>query len=403
MSYTMPASAKFFIRWQSTDARHIDHEYFPAVDFRRDSFPADLGERFQSAGPGIILKTITAAGELIPGVSAGARHDLLRRDVDRVFAARHLPGPFLGRFYPRGWLADCTAIDGILNGDMLSFRVSGLSDERIEVDLNHPLATYALTVGGSIQELLAKQEPHGGRCNDIVADIARHGSGMQCRPAESAVDFLHPDAFARDDASTDCDFYRMPRLVQHIDTTARAIINRHYRRSIAPGATVLDLMSSWVSHLDGIADSATVSGLGMNAAELAENPRLADYVVQDLNREPRLPYANGSFDVVVCSVSVEYLVSPFDVFAEVGRVLKPGGHCIVTFSDRWFPPKVIRLWTEIHPFERMGLVLEYFRRCGQFDDMVTESWHGWPRPTDDRYYPQRLAADPVFAVSGRRR
>jgi SAM-dependent methyltransferase len=399
----MSASAEFFIRWQSTDARHIDHVYFPTVDFRRDRFPADLGVRLLMAEPGVSLETSSAAGELVPGVSASARHALLRREVDRAFAARHLPGPFFGRFYPRGWLADCSTIDGIQRRDMLPFRVSGLSDERIEVDLNHPLATYGLTIGGCIQELPEKQEQHGGRCNDIVADIARHGSGMQCRPAESAVDFLQPDSFARDDASTDCNFYRTPRLVQHIDATARAIINRYYRRLIAPGATVLDLMSSWVSHLDGIADSATVSGLGMNAAELAENPRLADYVVQDLNREPRLPYADESIDVVVCSVSVEYLVSPFDVFAELGRVLKPGGYCIVTFSDRWFPPKVIRLWTELHPFERMGLVLEYFRRPGQFHDMATESWHGWPRPMDDRYYPQRLAADPVFVVSGRRR
>jgi SAM-dependent methyltransferase len=173
--------------------------------------------------------------------------------------------------------------------------------------------------------------------------------------------------------------------------------------ALAPGARALDLMSSWVSHLDGIADTATVSGLGMNAAELAENPRLADYVVQDLNREPRLPYADGSFDVVICSVSVEYLASPFDVFAEVARVLKPGGQFIVTFSDRWFPPKIIRLWTELHPFERMGLVLEYFHRSGHFTGMATESWRGRPRPEDDKYYPQRRTADPVFTVSGHRR
>ena len=84
-------------------------------------------------------------------------------------------------------------------------------------------------------------------------------------------------------------------------------------------------------------------------------------------------------------------------------MLKPGGRCIFTFSDRWFPPKVIRLWTELHPFERMGLVLEYFRRTGQFGELATESWRGWPRPEDDKYYPQRRTADPVFAVSGQRR
>ena len=403
MSHTILASAEFFIRWQSTDTRHTDHEYFPAVDFGRDIFPADLGERMQAAGPGASRELAMAAGEQhIPGVTADNLRDLPRRGLDLAFATRHLPGPFRGRFYPRGWLSNDTAIGAIFKGDMQPFRVVGLGDERIQVDLNHPLGAYPLTVGGNICQILAGREQFVGRCNDIVADIARQGPGMQCRPLEGTVDFIHSRAFAREDASTDSDFYRTPRLVQHIDARARDIINHLYRRSIPPDATVLDLMSSWVSHLDAIPDSVTVSGLGMNAAELRENPHLTDYVVQDLNRDPRLPYDEGSFDVVVCSVSVEYLVSPFDVFAELARVLKPGGRCIVTFSDRWFPPKVIRLWTELHPFERMGLVLEYFRHSGHFTRMTTESWRGWPRPGDDKYYPQRRTADPVYAVSGQR-
>jgi hypothetical protein len=399
----MLATAEFFVDWESSDARHTDREYFTTIDFWRDIFPAGLGERLQAAGPGVTLDTASAAGELVPGAVASARHDLPRHGVDIAFTRRHLQGPFLGRFYPRGWLAECAAIDGIFKGDMQPFRVVSLDDERIAIDLNHPLAPYPLTVGGNIHEILAPRERHGGRCNDIVADVARQGPGMQCRPAGGSVEFIHPRAFVREDDSTDADFYRTPRLVQHIDAAARAIINRRYRRSIAPNANVLDLMSSWVSHLDGIADSVTVSGLGMNAAELSENPRLADYLVQDLNRDPRLPYADGCFDVVICSVSVEYLVLPFDVFAEVARVLKPGGQCIVTFSDRWFPPKVIGLWTELHPFERMGLVLEYFRRTRQFTAMTTESWRGWPRPANDKYYQQRRTADPVFAVSAERR
>ena len=124
--------------------------------------------------------------------------------------------------------------------------------------------------------------------------------------------------------------------------------------------------------------------------------------MHDLNNQPRLPFDDASFDAVVCSVSVEYLVSPLEVFAEVGRVLKPGGRFIITFSDRWFPPKVIQLWTELHPFERMALVLEYFRHSGQFCDLATESWRGWPRPADDKYAARRLLADPVFAVWGAR-
>jgi len=398
-----PARGELFIRWESDDARHIDHAYVAAVDLGRDHFPADLGVRLAAARPGATVEYAAAAGEVIPGTSASARIDLPRHELDRVFAARRLAGPFRGRFYPRGWLADCAALDGIARSDMRPFRVAALSRERVLVDLDHPLASYALTVGGIIHEFTGEQEHRDGRSNDIVADITRQGPGMQCRPLEGAVDFFHPGAFERDDAALDSEFYRTPRLVQHLDATAREIINRLYRRVITPHARVLDLMSSWVSHLDGVADTVTVSGLGMNAAELAENQRLADRAVQDLNREPRLPYADGSFDVVVCSVSVEYLVAPFEVFAEVARVLNPGGRCIVTFSDRWFPPKVIRLWTELHPFERMGLVLEYFRRSGHFVELATESWRGRPRAVDDRYYPQRRTADPVFAVSARRR
>jgi hypothetical protein len=202
------ADADFFIRWQSVDARHIDHEYYATVDFRSDSFPVDLGERLQAAGPGVTIETTMAAGTHIPGVTAENLHDLPRRDVDLAFTTRRLPGPFRGRFYPRGWLADCTPVGGFLKGDMQPFRVAGLSDDRIRIDLNHPLAAYSLTVGGNIRDIQAIRDPHGVRCNDIVTDIVRQGPGMQCRPGEGSVDFIHPRAFAREDDSPDTEFYR---------------------------------------------------------------------------------------------------------------------------------------------------------------------------------------------------
>jgi SAM-dependent methyltransferase len=223
---------------------------------------------------------------------------------------------------------------------------------------------------------------------------------MQCPGGDAVQSLLRPHAFQRADAADDADFYAEPRLVQHLDVQARAFVNRIYRRFIGPDMEVLDLMSSWVSHLDGVPASVRVTGLGMNAEELAANPQLAAARVHDLNRDPRLPYAANSFDAVICSASVEYLVQPGAVFTEVARVLRPGGRFIVTFSDRWFPPKVIRLWPELHPFERMALVLEYFRGSGRYGELATESWRGWPRPAGDKYYPRCRHADPVFAVWG---
>jgi ubiquinone/menaquinone biosynthesis C-methylase UbiE len=159
-------------------------------------------------------------------------------------------------------------------------------------------------------------------------------------------------------------------------------------------------MSSWVSHLPEDLPLRSLTGLGMNQRELEANSRLTDYVVHDLNASPRLPFDDNAFEAVICSVSVEYLIHPFEVFADITRVLKPGGIFMVTFSNRWFPPKVINIWTELHEFERMGLVLEFFLKSGQYKNLHTYSMRGLPRPQDDKYYTQILFSDPVYAVWG---
>ena len=109
-----------------------------------------------------------------------------------------------------------------------------------------------------------------------------------------------------------------------------------------------------------------------------------------------------AFDAVICSVSVEYMTRPFEVFRDVARILKPGGIFIHTFSNRWFPPKAIHLWQELSEFERMGLVLEYFLDSGGYRNLETFSARGWPRPETDRHYPEIMTADPVYAVWGQK-
>jgi SAM-dependent methyltransferase len=400
MQRTTLASAECFIEWQSADAWHTDRQFFSKLDFWRDILPGELGGRVQDCGPGNPTAIDLAPGQVIPVRDARAIHTVRKQEVSTALAGRELPGLFPCRFYPRGLLAGCNGFRGIFWQDPHPFRVSRVDDDSLTVDLNHPLAGYPLKVGVEIDSFLGTRGERGGQCNDIVVDIAESGPGMQCPSGEAAASLLHAHAFDREDGSDDAGFYRTPRLVQHIDSRARASINHIYRRFIQPDMRVLDLMSSRESHLDGIADSVRVTGLGMNAAELEANPRLSAMQVHDLNRQPVLPYDAESFDVVICSASVEYLVQPLAVFADVARVLRPGGRLIVTFSDRWFSPKVIRLWTELHPFERMGLVLEYFRNSGRFSGLATESWRGRPRPADDKYYPRRLLADPVYAVWG---
>ncbi|MCG6868685.1 MAG: class I SAM-dependent methyltransferase [Gammaproteobacteria bacterium] len=401
MITTKPASAEFFVSWRSSDAAHRDWRFFPKLDPWRDSMPGDLKERLRDSDGDLVVVELGAEEGVPDGVSP-RRRGLPRTPVVNAFHRRHLHGPYDGRFYPRGVLSQISGAGALFSQDRHPFRVLRLEPDRVEVDLGHPLGGTPLTVGGRVSEQRDSKEERGGSCNDVLADLVESGPGMQCPPVGGRVDFEQADAFAREDAAPDDAFYDRPRMVQHIDGRARACINQAYRKAIEPGDRVLDLMSSWVSHLDGTAPQIRVTGLGMNEEELKANARLEDSLVQDLNREPRLPWSDGEFDVAVCTVSVEYLTRPHEVFAEVARVLRPGGRFVVTFSDRWFPPKVIRLWTLLHPFERMGLVLDYFRRSGQFGELETESWTGWPRPEDDKYYRVMLNSDPVFVVRGAR-
>jgi SAM-dependent methyltransferase len=179
---------------------------------------------------------------------------------------------------------------------------------------------------------------------------------------------LSPDLFRRLDESPDADFYAVPRLVTHIDDATIAALTALYRERIPAGARVLDLMSSWVSHLPADVAYACVAGLGMNAEELARNPRLTERVVRDLNATPALPWADGVFDAVVNAVSIQYLVRPVEVFAEVRRVLRPGGLHIVATSHRMFPTKAIAAWHALQPADRLALVCRYVELAGGYDE-----------------------------------
>ncbi len=179
---------------------------------------------------------------------------------------------------------------------------------------------------------------------------------------------LASELFRRLDESSDADFYAAPRFVTHIDDATIAALTALYRERIPAGARVLDIMSSWVSHLPPDVHYAGVAGLGMNAEELARNPRLTERVVQDLNATPALPWGDGLFDAVLNAVSVQYLTRPIEVFGEVRRVLRPGGLHVVATSHRMFPTKAIAAWHGLEPADRLRLVCRYVELAGGYDE-----------------------------------
>ena len=167
-----------------------------------------------------------------------------------------------------------------------------------------------------------------------------------------------------------------PRLVVHIDDAAIAGLRQYFGEVLQPGAAILNLMSSWRSHLPDDTQFPWVAGLGLNPVELAENPQLTQRVVHDLNFDSHLSFDDAEFYAVLLTVSVQYLVRPVEVFAEVGRVLRPGGQFSVSFSNRMFPTKAVHIWRASNDSQHLQLVMEYMGEAGCFGDAKSLSTSG---------------------------
>ena len=322
--------------------------------------------------------------------------DIRRGQFRRVIVNGGPLVPRIGRFYPGSLLQ---GVAGIYPQTLRPFRVVAMRSDTMKVDLNHPLNRYPLRLATRVVDFQRTRVVRGSRCTDWLEEITANGPGMQARWPQTTTQFETTAGSRRQDEKEDALFYHSPRLVGHVDRLASSMIRRFYSLHLQNGDTVLDLMSSVQSHLPADCD-LQVTGLGLNETELQKNPVLKQFLVHDLNSNRTLPFGNQEFDAVVCSLSIEYLINPREVIREIRRVLKPGGKVLISFSNRWFPPKVTRLWTEIHDFERMGMVLDYCIADNGFRDLHTYSARNWPRPADDPHADEIMSSDPVFVVAG---
>ena len=385
------------IAWSDQSDAHLDHYHVHQMNCWRDlepgSFLFSALKQAEQTDTGTVTCR-TNPGELLPPY-----------DPAKVFP---VPGSRLqtaavfdtlvpGRFYPQGLI---TGLPGVFRGNTTPFRCLEKHSRTLVADLNHPLARFPLTI--TLKDItwdIQTKAERGGSCMDWVP-LALSGPGLQAGFSRWPDCFLTSRAFDRKDSSSDEKFYQSDRFVHHIDDQARQVLSNWYQSQLSPGGKLLDLMAAWTPHLPGDLNFSEVHGLGMNAKEMKANPRLTGFSVQDLNRNPVLAFPDHYFDAAVCSLSVEYLTDPVRVLAETARVVKPGGRVVVSFSNRWFPEKNIRIWEDLHEFERQGLVLSWFRASGAFEQLSTYSFRGYPRPVDDRYFPQLRLADPVFGVTG---
>ncbi|MGC9017162.1 MAG: methyltransferase domain-containing protein [Caldimicrobium sp.] len=307
------------------------------------------------------------------------------------------PKLYLGRFYPLGYFRE---LPGIYEGNPYPGRIIKIDPTResYTLDTNHPLAVIEkLHFKMHLLRIVPKISEVGGRCKDFCELAFRTGPGMQARYDDIPTDFglAEKESFSRMDENPDKDFYKEPRFLPHIDRLCHKHLIEFYEKHLK-GKKILDFMSSFESHLPE--GDYEVVGLGINEEELKANPRLKEFVVKDINEDPSLPFANEEFDAVVCDLSIEYIIHPLEILKELHRILKPGGKVFFSFSNRYFPPKVIKLWVDLHEFERMGYVCELFAKVGGFKNIQTYSLRGFPRPIDDRWYGVVFQSDPLYVV-----
>lgn len=389
----------FHLKWKSDAAIHTEGYQASRINIWRDYTPPFLLDAMRGKQAGDRLEVRFKSNSVLPELDDRNVFQIKSNQFDRRLTLEAIADPAVGRFYPKGTLR---SVAGVFSANVEPFRLVHLNNGHIMVDFNHPLAGKDLVISGIVGKVENKKTERGGSSVDWM-EVLTNGPGMQARWQNQQTDFFSSEAFRRDDETPDTLFYGEPRLVQHIDDTAAEMVRNTYARFVKNNMDVLDLMSSWQSHLPDRIKFSRLVGLGLNERELEKNTRLSEQVIQDLNLSPVLPFESDSFDAVVCTVSVEYLTKPLAIFEEVSRVLRTDGYFIVTFSNRWFPTKAIRIWKELHEFERMGMVLEYFIRSGGFKNLQTYSFRGLPRPHDDKYFPDLMHSDPVYAVWGQKR
>jgi SAM-dependent methyltransferase len=196
------------------------------------------------------------------------------------------------------------------------------------------------------------------------------------------------------DSGDDALFYAAPRFVQHLDGGFRERLTELYRQRLPAGSDLLDLMTSWVSHLPEEIRYGSVIGHGLNAEELQANPRLERFWVQDLNRDQTLPFSSASVDAVLITAGWQYLQQPEAIAAELLRILRPGGQLIVAFSNRMFAQKAPQIWLEGSDQDHLLVVARVLMA------------QGWPQPelvAESTRSPGPLGwlggqGDPFFAV-----
>lgn len=383
------ADIDFKLEWKSSVAKHTDVFRLYQVDPHNEKLPPNFAEKIADLKEGQSCSHTFAAKDILNEEYSTDKVINFKRELfDTQFKGQSSP-PVLYRFYP-----SAIAWQGLNTDakDYTPFRLNSANDETLIADQNHPLAKYYLTLTA------VKIKEYGLPTNtdkykrEIGRLISSRGPGMQAPFEFGEPVFFKKYPFQRsDDASS---------TKAQLDSVAVNEINKLYSTLLSKHSKILDVQADEFSYLAEDYQSGLVVGIGANEKGLSDNPRLDTYQVQNLNDDVILPFETNSFDDAICSLSIETLCNPIGLIKEVARVVITGGKFIIVFSDNNPATQTITLWSQLHPFERIQLVLEYLRQTDLFEDINTFSKRGNLRSSNDKHGNKKPMSDPIYAVWG---
>lgn len=376
------ATIYFEFIWTSSHAVHLERYLAENVSFTRDILPLGVKSRMRGLGEGDSVQLAMDLTE-VPPFKPGKVLDMPAYRFAGPPDADRKPRPRIGRFYPKYYIDN---VPGTRPDSHSPFRITAVDSASFKANLNHPMADREVNIKATVVSIKDAANERGELRR--WPDLFLNGPGMQARLPETPTDFLGQDPFRRKDETGDATYFP-GGTTDYVGDEAGERVRSIYSEFLENGMDILDLMAGSDSRLPVTCDPDSVFGLGLDTKGMADNPALTKTSVQDLNDDPGLPFDDASFDAVLCTAGVEYLTSPFEIVDEAARVLRPGGVCAFAFTDRWDDNKVIGIWPELYPFERMGLVSQYLIRSEQFDTIHTVSDRG----TD---------SDTIFTVWARR-
>ena len=415
-------SLQLDIQWHDNLVSYRDRYFLLKTNFWRDSYPAVLDYQLKRAELNQTIIVDYKAGDLL--LEEFTRSNLKTiplSQFNQYFQGPISIVPTVGRFYPRGMIE---GVAGCFKLDDRPFRIVAKTDNSLDIDLNHPLSYFPIKLTATITDIFDANQQNGGRCNDVAEIITINGPGLQTfltGHSNSNTDGknIHPTnffagmPFSRKIEDDDALFYTAVESKPPVDRVAIEQLKQFYSEhlnslSSTGNCKILDLMAGPDSYLPGSnltksVESVEVTGLGLKEDDLKANKALNKTLLHDVNKTPELPFEDKQFDAVICSFAIEYMIQPQQVFQHLARILKPGGQLIIAFSDRYFEKKVISLWEDVHSFERMGIVLEYFQQSNAFENLSSESIRGLIKQDGDPFVSKNVYSCPLFIISGNKK